>query len=160
MTEITEATLPYHEWKRKLPNDISHIDSTEESGVSHAYKMGMTPSGKKKYKIGSYFHNSKTGTWPTNESTEDLTESEFEHIMENMTIAEYLQLDELSKDTLKSYVKKAVTPKGDGKSLGGMTAALGRTFQSKADRPTREVLKRKVNNRIMGIHKAVDKLAK
>ena len=42
-------------------------------------------------------------------SAETLTESELQYIYENMTVAEYLQLDELSKDTLKSYVKKAST---------------------------------------------------
>lgn len=60
-----------HDWQKKLPNDMSHIDSTEDDGMSHAYKMIHTPNGKKKHRIGTYYHKSNYGE--IKESVEDNT---------------------------------------------------------------------------------------
>lgn len=84
---------------------------------------------------------------------ETLTESEFEYILENMTVSEYMQLDELSKDTLKSYVKNSAVDlagtaysAGHKDGQGGPYSITGTT--------------RKEDNRLKGIVRASDRLAK
>lgn len=61
LEESKKVTGSVHDWKRKLPDDLSHIDSTEVEGVSHAYKMVQTPGGKKKHLVGKYYHKSGYG---------------------------------------------------------------------------------------------------
>lgn len=139
---VDEANMSYQDWKKKLPNDISHIDSTEEEGKSHAYKMVQTPDGKRKYKIGTYYHNSNYG---------DMHE-------------EVEQIDELSKKTLGSYVKAAAKDAeqagqdqehyGDKsdyargeKRQKGISKAIDRLTKEEADKPGTAGMNRPWGNR-------------
>ena len=106
---VDEATMSYQDWKKKLPNDISYIDSTEEKDKSHAYKMVHTPDGKRKYKIGTYYHNSNYG---------DMHE-------------EVESLDELSMDTVKSYKAKVATNPVPSKTTSDLLHKAIRRFAGK-----------------------------
>ena len=73
----------------------------------HEFLNGSTAKTRlHKFKVQEHLPES------ANEMTaETLTESELQYVFENMTVAEYLQLDELSKDTLRNYIAKASKPK-------------------------------------------------
>lgn len=58
--EETTHKGSYDEWKKKLPNHTSYIDSTEHESQSHAYKR-VGPK-RDKVKIGTYYHKAGYGT--------------------------------------------------------------------------------------------------
>ena len=71
-------------------------------------------------------------------------------------------LDELSKDTLKSYVKKAALDHSDW-ALGYSNARedfAKSDAEYSAEAKLGRKLQRKSSNRATGIHRAVDRLAK
>jgi hypothetical protein len=87
-----------------------------------------------------------------------LTESELEYIFETMTIGEYLQLDELSKGALKSYVKTAKSNLQYHSDAGdGLASKYGFT---KSQKDSFNKHDKEAEKRYIGIKAATKKLTK
>lgn len=94
----------------------------------------------------------------------DLTEEEMDYIVNNITEEEFEQLDELSKDTLKNYIKKATgqahAAYGTVDHMSSLNTRMKKPHIRSAARKKGAEAERLANKRISGISKAYNRLTK
>jgi hypothetical protein len=152
--------------KKLTKEDFEQLDELSKKTLGSYVKKATTNAivsgealgkGEKWSKSGQIASKREKGI---GKAVDKLTKEEFtledysiKEIKDFMVSEEFQQLDELSKDTLKSYVKKSVV---DLPSRGYNAA----NSMNKSDIENVEYQMRKVSNRKKGIGKAVDKLTK
>jgi hypothetical protein len=154
--ELEEGTMTGITLGAKVKNkqggfnqDVHH--KGEKIGHIEAYKhrTGM--------RYGSHHDASgdgSAGNRSPEESIDDIRYSHAQHLKDNRVKKEEVEeLDELSKDTLGSYVKKAKgSAIGSSQVMGMGSKMTGQKTQDKAEKT--------VQKRASGINKAVDRLTK
>ena len=153
--------------RSKRPHLVKHIDSISDTGWGE--------SGFSKFELSVHSKAIKAAKNKVNikeaveEIEEELTLEDYsaEEVEEFMQTEDYEQLDELSKKTLGDYVKKAsgtiqTIDRAAEKSRKDSIEASGnnRPDVQNIHRADWKYLKNKASNRVKGITKAVDKLAK
>ena len=120
----------------------SYLDKSSKEGVK-AHGEGDIDKAKKRYK-GVHAALNKL----TKEDFEDITPEDIEEFMQT---EEFDQLDEISKDTLRSYMDKSIQSYSD----------TGTKLRSKLQQGEEDPkLRKKIRNRLQGQMKAYDKLKK
>lgn len=120
----------------------SYVDKSSKEGVK-AHGEGDLDKAKKRYK-GVHAALNKL----TKEDFEDITPEDIEEFMQT---EEFDQLDEISKDTLRSYMDKSIQSYSD----------TGTKLRSKLQQGEEDPkLRKKIMNRLQGQMKAYDKLKK
>lgn len=89
------------------------------------------------------------------ESLNEMSDEDFYALVEN-----YEQLDELSKGTLASYVKKAHMEGGLATFRHGKAVGNAGSYSKRPDKVAAKENATIANKRTNGLHKAVDRLAK
>jgi hypothetical protein len=145
-------------------NKIKKRFATNAAATKHAEKLG----GNHKVASREYWHDRLNPSNPNakNESEEfDLSEFTLEEIQDFMASEDFASLDELSKKTLSSYVKRAAMSAAEKAHNAGVAGEKGQAatpFSQMATDTlhTRNKLQTKAMKRIANIGKASDKLAK
>jgi hypothetical protein len=131
----------------------TNLDAMRETVAKNMFSEAACDS-KKKMKEESCDDEDEKEMKEDFESSVELTEEEFEELQAYMQTEEFEQLDELSKDTLKSYIK------GASQDLPRLGNTLGRLQTQGHLKNTEKKVGKAISNRYNGINKAADKLAK
>lgn len=163
-----DFSIPLHpehqEAISKLKDGESHMFRDETKAKWTATRDGDTVN----FKGGSREH--PFGSYKTSAKFQDLTEAKKKFVMDerddnnNGVDDDKEQLDEISKDTLKSYVKGAVEDIPSRVYKSEMHMRMANDIDSSEHRKSHSRIAsknlRKVHNRTQGISKALDKLTK
>lgn len=135
-TEWGEYRVKYH------TNGVHHKDADSHHGDAD------DAHGTARHNLA---HMEKTHT---EENDYDFTDEQLEAIVEEMTVEEYEQLDELSKNTLGSYIRRANADQGQAHRDHVMDMVGG------ANQKTLNSHLKRAEKRNTGIRKAVARLTK
>lgn len=152
LDELSKTTLSKYIKKAAFRVGIHGMNAGEAKVGSKENKVANDKMGKR------YLGILKAADKLANEETElNLEDYSLEELQDFMVSEDFEQLDELSKDTLKSYVKKAI-----GGVHGGIAAqAYDAGGKSRAgDYEGSAKAYKKTVKRITGVEKAVGKLTK
>jgi len=154
VSEISRKTLG--SYIRKATDDVD--DTSFAAGDKFAKRGNID-------KLDAHVQKRKKGiATATHKLTkDDLDQYSFDDLLEFIQTEEYSQLDELSKKTLGSYIKKAssnaVTSRGLSKDFNH-NADHNVDGNPEGNRTAANMFNKKANKRLQGISKATDKLTK